>query len=65
MSDADILQAIEKLYLKTTEIISMMKRGEFIVAHEKLGGVQKILAAIGGELQRKNPDEQSKNTVQP
>ena len=48
----DVIEVIEKLLYKTLEISSMMKRGEFIVAHEKLGGVIKNLSAIGGKLQQ-------------
>jgi hypothetical protein len=53
MTDAEMLQVVERMYLKTSEILAMMKKGEFIVAHEKLGGIQKILSSLGGELQRK------------
>jgi hypothetical protein len=46
-----ILAQFEKMICKVTEIQSMMKNGEFIVAYEKLGGVYKNLLATGGALQ--------------
>lgn len=52
MNDAETIAYVERMYLKTNEILSMMKKGEFITAYEKLGGVQKNLGALGGDLQR-------------
>jgi hypothetical protein len=48
-----ILSQFTKMICKVTEIQSMMKNGEFIVAYEKLGGVYKNLLATGGLLQRR------------
>ena len=48
-----VLSQFEKMICKMTEIQSMMKNGEFIIAYEKIGGVMKNLLATGGVLQRR------------
>ncbi len=53
MTDEELLKDIQKLYIKITEIMSLMKSGEFIVAYEKIGGVSKILSSLGATLQKK------------
>lgn len=53
MTDAEIEQYLEKLYFKTAEIYAIMKKGEFIPAHEKLGGVIKNITTLRLEVQRR------------
>jgi hypothetical protein len=51
MTDEQMEVLVQRLLCKMTEINSMMKNGEFIVAYEKLGGVHKNLSQLGTALQ--------------
>ena len=55
MNDEQLEQVVQKILCKLTEISSMMKNGEFIVAYEKLGGVQKNITQVGSVLQQRRP----------
>jgi hypothetical protein len=57
VSDAELLSAIKKMYLKTNQILAMMKNGEFIIAYEKLGGVLKNMSALGAVLEKRIPED--------
>jgi hypothetical protein len=38
LTNEEMLQIVEKLLIKTTEVAALLKDGKIIVAHEKLGG---------------------------
>lgn len=59
MNDEALLAAVKRMYFKTSEVLSLMKDGKFIVAHEKLGGVLKNINALGAELQKRVPEDKS------
>lgn len=59
MTDAQMEAHVQKMVCKMTEIISMMKNGEFIVAYEKIGGVQKNLTQLGYAFQQRKLPQQS------
>jgi len=42
----EFVQVLERMYLKTIELSAMMKDGKFIIAHEKLGGLTKIIQQL-------------------
>ncbi len=55
---------VQKIMCKMTEVLSMMKNGEFIVAYEKLGGIQKNLYQLGSAIQedkKANPPSDDKS----
>lgn len=39
---SQLLEILERIEIKTIEVLAMMKDGKFIVAYEKLGGVTKV-----------------------
>ena len=47
----DIILTVKRCLIKLQEIQSMNRKGEFIVAQEKLGGVVKVLSALGSNLE--------------
>lgn len=53
MTDEQMETLVQRMLCKMTEITSMMKNGEFIVAYEKLGGLQKNLTQVGSCLQQR------------
>jgi hypothetical protein len=54
MSNDEISHHLERLFYKTQEIYAIMKKGEFIPAHEKLGGVIKNINTLRSEMVRRN-----------
>ncbi len=53
LTDKEVVDYLEKLFFKTQEIYAIMKKGEFIPAHEKLGGVIKNITTLRSEFQRR------------
>jgi hypothetical protein len=59
MNKESARQNVKSLYFKVNEVLSLMKNGQFIVAYEKLGGVEKRLLALCAEMQKDDPEETS------
>ena len=53
ITDEQIEALVTKMLCKMTEINSMMRNGQYIVAYEKLGGIQKNLTQLGSALQKR------------
>lgn len=54
MTNDEILSKVRGLFIKVNEVLALMKQGHFIVAYEKLGGVLKVLGALGASLETEN-----------
>jgi hypothetical protein len=53
MTDEEIVGYLEKMFFKTQEIYAIMKKGEFIPAHEKLGGILKNIVNLRQQVQKR------------
>jgi hypothetical protein len=59
----EIVGVLTRLYEKSIEVSAMMKDGKFIVAHEKLGGIIKVLHAFGNKIAVTEPSLSSESSV--
>jgi hypothetical protein len=64
MNDAELLAYVEKAYFKINEICAIMKKGEFIPAYEKLGGVLKNFSNLRSQLIRNLNEQKTPNSQQ-